>query len=237
MQVAILTVGDEVLAGDTENTNATWLAGRLTEFGVDVREVRVIPDEAPAIETTVSELSRTHTLVMTTGGLGSTPDDITIEAVADALGLPLEPDPEVRNHVESAVAEIQDEHPEFRHDIDAASRYPASAEIVPNDVGIAPGCICGNVYVLPGIPAEMKAVFEHVADRLEGTITTRTLYTGTPESHLNTVLGAVSERFDVRIGCYPTGELKRITLVGEEESTVEDAVAWLVRHPHVRRDE
>jgi nicotinamide-nucleotide amidase len=233
---AIISIGDELLAGDIENTNASWLAARLTEFGIDVREIRVVPDEASPIETTVSDLSQTHTLVITTGGLGSTPDDITIEAVADALGLPLEPNSEARKHVEAAVTEIRDDHPDFQHDIETASRYPASAEIIPNDVGIAPGCICGNVYVLPGIPAEMKAVFDHIEKDLEGSITSRTLYTETPESHLNTVLSEVSERFDVRIGCYPTGELKRIRLAGEEETVVEDAVAWLVRHPHIRRD-
>ncbi|RAW46302.1 competence/damage-inducible protein A [Halorubrum sp. 48-1-W] len=233
---AIVSIGDELLAGDVENTNASWLGTRLTEFGIDVREIRVVPDEAPTIETTVSDLSQTHTLVLTTGGLGSTPDDITIEAVADALGLPLEPNSEAREHVEAAVTEIREDHPDFRHDIETAARYPASAEIIPNHVGIAPGCICGNVYVLPGIPAEMKAVFEHVANGLEGSITSQTLYTETPESHLNTVLSEVSERFDARIGCYPTGELKRIRIVGEEETAVEDATAWLVRHPNIRRD-
>lgn len=133
----------------------------------------------------------------TTGGLGSTPDDITIEAVADALGLPIEPNSEAREHVEAAVAEIRDEYSDFQHDIETASRYPASAEIIPNDVGISPGCICGNVYVLPGIPAEMKAVFGNVEEDLEGSTTSRTLYTETPESHLNTVLSEASERFDV----------------------------------------
>jgi molybdenum cofactor synthesis domain-containing protein len=67
---AIVSIRDELLAGDVENTNASWLAARLTDFGIDVREIRVVPDDAPAIETTVSDLSDTYTLVITTGGSG-----------------------------------------------------------------------------------------------------------------------------------------------------------------------
>lgn len=230
---AIVSIGDELLAGDVQNTNASWLARRLTDFGIDVREIRTIPDEARTIEQSVADLSQAHTYVLTTGGLGSTPDDITVHAVAAALGLSVEPNEEARAHVEAAVADIREEYPEFQHDSEAASRFPASAEIIPNSGGISPGCICANVYVLPGIPDEMEAVFEEIADDLEGESTSRTLYSDTPESHLNAVLTAVSDRFDVRVGCYPEPDRRRLKVVGTDEAAVADAAAWLDRHPNI----
>ena len=139
---AVITIGDELLAGDVENTNATWLASRLMDLGVRVREIRVVPDEAEKIAAAVSELGQQCTFVVTTGGLGSTPDDVTVGAVASALNRGLKPNPEAREQIEAAVAEIQADHPEFQHDIDAACRFPAGARIVPNEAGISPGCVC-----------------------------------------------------------------------------------------------
>ncbi|MFW5956373.1 MAG: competence/damage-inducible protein A [Halorhabdus sp.] len=230
---AILTIGDELLAGDVENTNATWLAARLTERGVEVREVRVVPDERKGIEQAVTELGSEQTFVVTTGGLGSTPDDITIDAVAAALNRSLEPNPEARRLVKSAVAEIREEYPEFEYDLDAGSRYPEDARILPNEAGISPGCVCGNVYVLPGIPDEMRAVFGMVADEFDGDIASRTLYTETPESHLNEILTEAGERYDVRVGCYPNEEHKRIRLVNANEESLEAATEWLAAQPEI----
>mgnify|MGYP006277127167 CR=1 FL=1 len=234
---ALVTIGDELLAGEVTNTNASWLAARLTERGVAVREVRVVPDERPAIEAAVSELGAAHTHLLTTGGLGSTLDDVTLEAVAGALGRPLEPNDEARRLVDAAVAEIREEYPTFEYDAAAGSRYPEGARILPNDAGISPGCVCGNVYVLPGIPAEMEAVFETVAEEFDGDVGSRTLYTEIPESHLNVTLDAAGERFAVRVGCYPDGETKRIRLVSEDVAALDAAAAWLARHPGIRSEE
>lgn len=234
---ALLTIGDELLAGEVENTNASWLAARLTERGVAVREVRVVPDEHAAIEAAVSELGAAHTHLVTTGGLGSTPDDVTLDAVAAALGRSLEPNDEARRHVEAAVAEIREEYPAFEHDVAAAAQYPEGARILPNEEGICPGCVCGNVYVLPGIPAEMEATFGGIADEFDGDVAARTLYTEIPESHLNVVLDAVGERFAVRVGCYPAEDHRRIRLVSDDAGALDDAAAWLARHPGIRLEE
>lgn len=223
----ILTVGDELLAGHIENTNGSWLASRLTERGIDVREIRIVADETNDIESAVSDLGAKYTYLITTGGLGSTPDDVTIEGVAAALGRSLVEDERARALVESAVADIQDDYPEFQHDIEAASQYPDNAEILPNEVGISPGCICGNVYVLPGIPEEMEAMFEEVVAEFSGAARSRTLYSTIPESHLNEVLETVRDRFGVKVGCYPDGEQKRIRLVSEDEAVVESGAQWL----------
>ncbi|MEF8801039.1 MAG: competence/damage-inducible protein A [Halolamina sp.] len=229
--VGIVTVGDELLSGDVENTNAAWIATQLTERGLDVREIRVIPDETAAIEATVSELGQAHTFVVMTGGLGSTPDDVTVRGVARALDQPLEANDTARELVEAAVAEIHEEYPEFQHDIDAASQYPSGARIIPNEVGISPGCVCGNVYVLPGIPDEMKAVFGEVTEDFSGDIASRSLYTETAESHLNRVLNEVAERFSVRVGCYPIDERKRVRLASEDTTALAEASEWLSDQP------
>jgi molybdenum cofactor synthesis domain-containing protein len=230
---AIVTVGDELLAGDVENTNATWLASRLTDRGIRVREIRVVPDEVEQIVDAVSALGQSCAFVVTTGGLGSTPDDVTVDAVARALEQPLESHPEAREQVEAAVAEIREEYPEFDHDVEAGSQYPAGAQIVPNEAGIAPGCVCGNVYVLPGIPDEMEAVFGVVEEEFSGDTRSRTAYSQTPESHLNDLLNDVRERFDVRVGCYPTPDHRRIRLVGEDEAALEEAYDWLLEQPEI----
>lgn len=224
---ALVTIGDELLAGVVENTNASWLAAELTERGVDVQEVRTIPDERACIARTVAELERTHAFVITTGGLGSTPDDVTLNAVADATERSLEEHVAAREHVEEAVADVRKKYPEFRHDIDAASQYPAGATIVPNDEGISPGCICGNVYVLPGIPEEMKAVFRRIEDEFNGAMQSRVLYSDVPESHLNALLDEVRKTFDVRVGCYPTEERRRIRLGSDDEDALERAHDWM----------
>jgi len=85
MQVAVVTVGDELLAGDTENTNASWLGTRLTERGADVRRVVVVPDDEDAIAAEVSTLADRYDAVVVTGGVGPTHDDVTMDGVAAAF--------------------------------------------------------------------------------------------------------------------------------------------------------
>jgi molybdenum cofactor synthesis domain-containing protein len=230
---ALVTVGDELLAGDVENTNATWLAGQLTDRGIRVREIRVVPDEVDQIADAVAALGQACTFVVTTGGLGSTPDDVTIDAVARALERPLEPHPEARDQVEAAVADIREEYPEFDHDVEGGSLYLQGAQILPNEEGIAPGCVCGKVYVLPGIPAEMEAVFGVVEAEFSGGMQSRTAYSRTPESHLNELLNDVRERFDIRVGCYPMEDRRRIRLVGENADAITEAYDWLLERPEV----
>jgi nicotinamide-nucleotide amidase len=230
---AIITIGDELLAGDVENTNALWLATQLTNRGVSVYEIRVVPDDINRIAKAVRELSQECTFVITTGGLGSTPDDITTSAIAEALSVPVEPHPEARCDIQTSVDDIRQEHPEFNHDIDRACRYPTNATIVPNEEGISPGCICENVYVLPGIPTEMKAVFEHIRDEFSGPIQSESLYADTPESHLAPILETVRNKFDVRVGCYPTDDHKRIQLVSVDTEALFKAREWIHSHSAV----
>lgn len=231
MHAGLVTVGDELLSGEVANDNATWLARQLAERGVELEEILVVPDRVDRIAHRVEECSERFDAVLVTGGLGSTPDDVTLEAVAAAFDLALERNEAALQDAEHTVAEIKEEYPGFTFDSEAAAQFPAGAEVIPNDVGIAPGCVVRNVYVLPGLPEEMKAMFERIADRFEGEQVARSLYTQVPESHLNRLLTEVAAEFEVSVGSYPQEECNRIRLASTNPGTLAAAVEWVREHP------
>lgn len=229
MDAGIVTVGDELLAGDVENTNATWLASQLSERGVTVREVAVLPDERAVIAERVRRFAADFDATVVTGGLGATPDDVTVEAVADALGRDLAVDERARTDVAETVAAIREEHPGFEPDVDSEATLPAGSRPLCNPAGISPGCVVAGVYVLPGIPDEMEAVFDLVAGEFDGDRHVETFVSEVPESNAADVLAEAEAEFeDVSIGSYPDpdGGDKRIKVAGEAESVAE-ARAWL----------
>lgn len=221
MRVAVITVGDELLTGDTENTNATWLCRELTERGVDVRRVTVLPDEIDEIARIVEEYHAAYDAVMVTGGLGPTHDDLTMDGVAAAF------DRDLERHA-GAVAWITDEGGYSADDLASGTTdLPAGARFLPNDVGVAPGAVVENTYVLPGVPDEMKAMFEHVAAEFAGERRyTRTVHATEPESALIDRLTRVLEEFDVTVGSYP-GDGVDLKITAYDESEAEAAAAWL----------
>ena len=235
MQVALLTVGDELLTGDIENTNATWLARQLTERGASVVRALTVPDDADVIEATVREWRDAFDAVLVTGGLGGTHDDVTIDAVAAAFDRPLTLDPEAESHVERRVAsyrernpDVADEHPELRIEpADWASLPEGARPLIISD-GLCPGCVVGNVYVFPGVPEEMKAMFDLVADDFGGDVVSETIHTPAPEGSLTDTLAAFREEFDVAVGSYPSREAhNRLKVVGTDRAAVDAGIAWL----------
>jgi nicotinamide-nucleotide amidase len=232
---SILTVGDELLAGEIENTNATWLAAQLTERGLSVREILVAPDELTRLQRAVRDHSDRYDSVVVTGGLGSTPDDVTVEAVAAGLDREVVRDEQTYDLVAAEVDAIQTEYPEFEFDIERGANRPAGSLPIENENGIAPGFVVENVFVLPGIPTEMKPMFADIADELQGSLHTRSVTSTEAESHLNEMLREADDRFDVFVGCYPneSKERKRITVRGSDEDTVEEAREWLLARPEV----
>jgi molybdenum cofactor synthesis domain-containing protein len=222
MRVALVTVGDELLAGDTVNTNAAWLGERLTERGATVERVTVVPDRIGEIARVVNEYRAEFDAVVVTGGLGPTHDDVTMDGVAAAFG---------REVVQSdeALAWLESEGGYAREDLaDGTADIPAGAAMLPNREGVAPGCVLESVYVLPGVPAEMKAMFEGVADRFSGERRhVETVEADEPESALLTRVRDVRERFDVKVGSYP-GETVEIKLESTDADEVRAAAAWLV---------
>lgn len=219
MDVAVLTVGDEVLAGETTNTNAAWLGRRLTERGASVRRVVVVPDESDAIEASVRDLAARYDAVAVTGGLGPTPDDVTMAAVAAAF------DRELIDHPD-AVAWFET-HDGYSNAAASATRLPDGARFLPNEAGVAPGAVVENCYVLPGVPSEMQAMFERVSGEFAGeTRHVETVYAAEPESALVDRIEGVRERFDVAVGSYP-GDGVDVRIRGTDESEVKKAAAWL----------
>jgi len=221
MQVAVVTVGDELLAGDTENTNASWLGTRLTERGADVRRVVVVPDDEDAIAAEVSTLADRYDAVVVTGGVGPTHDDVTMDGVAAAF------DREMVEHAD-AVAYLRDhDRYQFEELTDGTAWLPAGARLVENEVGVAPGAVVENAYVFPGVPGEMKAMFESVAGEFTGTRNhVEFVYVDAPESELVPVLAELQEEFGVTVGSYP-GDGVRVKIQHEDEGTVREAAAWL----------
>jgi len=158
---SIVTIGNELVSGDTVNTNGSWLAARLEALGVDVLLIASLPDEEERVAALVRAQAAEADVVLVTGGLGGTPDDITREAIAAAFGVPQEEQPEVAERLRAR----------FRGDPDYVTRWaqlPAGSRPLENPLGGAPGFVIGNVYVLPGLPSEMEAMFETLAAELGG---------------------------------------------------------------------
>ncbi|MDZ7700560.1 MAG: molybdopterin-binding protein [Halobacteriales archaeon] len=228
MRVAVVTVGDELLAGDTVNTNAAWLGEQLGRRGAHVERVVVVPDRVGEIAAEVNRLRATHDAVVVTGGLGPTHDDLTINGVAAALGVPVE---------ESADAVAwYDGHAEYSHDdlVDGTADLPRGARLLMNPVGVAPGAVCTGedgvpIYVLPGVPREMEAMFEAIADEFDGEPRTRRFVETTePESALIDRFAALQEQFaGVTVGSYPGEDGVRVKLEGEDAEAVDAAADWL----------
>ncbi|WP_259519723.1 molybdopterin-binding protein [Halanaeroarchaeum sp. HSR-CO] len=221
MDVAVVTVGDELLAGETENTNASWLGRRLTARGATVRRMLVLPDDTQAIAEAVSAYANDFDAVVVTGGVGPTHDDVTLDGVAAAFDLAMV------EHQDVVV--WFDEHAEYsRQDLVSGTMdLPEGARMIPNDEGVAPGAIVENVYVLPGVPDEMRAMFDRVADDFEGTrLTTEVVHSDAPESSLIEIIAEVNDRFDVRVGSYPNDGV-RLKLTAADPEEVNAAADWL----------
>ena len=234
MEVAILTVGDEVLAGDTTNTNATWLAGQLTESGARVARILTVPDDHAVIRDTVAEWYEAFDAVIVTGGLGGTHDDVTADAIAAAFDRDLVVDPSVREDVIETVAAYRDRNPDLVEahdldiDVDAWAALPAGSRPLVNPEGLCPGCVLDTVYAFPGVPAEMQALFEQVAGEFGGDTVSTTLYTPQPEGSMVDALAGVREQFDVTVGSYPSSsQHNRLKVTGTDPDDVDAAVDWL----------
>ena len=221
MRVAVVTVGDELLAGETVNTNGGWLGEQLTARGATVERIVTLPDRVSDIARVVNEYRAEYDAVVVTGGLGPTHDDLTMESVAAAFGRPLERSEAVLEWLEAEGGYTRDDLTE------GTATIPTDARLLHNEVGVAPGCVVESVYVLPGVPDEMKAMFEQVREEFEGTpLVVATVTVAEPESALVERFEEVRERFDVTLGSYP-GENVRVRLRGEDGDVVERAAAWL----------
>jgi molybdenum cofactor synthesis domain-containing protein len=226
---ALLVIGDEILSGRTKDKNIGYLAEYLTAIGIDLREVRVVPDVEEEIVAAINALRVRYTYLFTTGGIGPTHDDITADCVAKAMGVGI-------SHDERAVAMLRTRYanPE---DLNEArlrmARIPHGADLIENPISKAPGFRIGNVIVMAGVPAIMQAMLDAVAPSLTRGVTMMSTSVdgrGLPEGAYATDLAAVQKAHaGVVIGSYPHFDgrvfTNQIVVRSREEATLEAAAA------------
>ncbi len=206
---ALLVIGDEILSGRTKDKNIGYVAEYLTNIGIDLKEVRVVPDEEPEIVAALNALRARYNYVFTTGGIGPTHDDITADAVAKAFGVPIDYDPRVVEILRARLAQTGGVMNEARMRM---ARLPAGAELVLNNISAAPGFRIGNVIVMAGIPQVMQAMLEYVTPQLKtgAKMLSETVRADCREGDIGTELGAVAAAHPgVVIGSYPFMDEKR----------------------------
>jgi molybdenum cofactor synthesis domain-containing protein len=199
----LLVIGDEILSGRTKDKNIGYIAEYLTAVGIDLREVRVVPDVEEEIVGALNALRHRYTYVFTTGGIGPTHDDITADCVAKAFGVPIDHDPRAVAIMKERFAAAGTEMNEARMRM---TRIPAGAELVLNKVSAAPGFWIGNVIVMAGVPSIMQAMLDFVAPKLKTGVKmlSATVLANAREGDIGTELGAIAKAHpDVIIGSYP----------------------------------
>src|SRR3954468_22631939 len=203
VSAAILVIGDEILSGRTKDKNIGYIAEYLTNIGIDVREVRVVPDIEDEIVAALDALRHRTDYVFTTGGIGPTHDDITADAVAKAFGVAIDHDPR-------AVALLKARYPdaELTEARLRMARIPTGADLVENPVSAAPGFKLGNVIVMAGVPNIMQRMLDNVVPTLDtgAKMLSETVSPGPGigEGMIATPLGVIAkEHPEVSIGSYP----------------------------------
>jgi molybdenum cofactor synthesis domain-containing protein len=220
---ALLVIGDEILTGRTKDKNIGYIAEYLTGIGIDLREVRVVPDVEEEIVGAVNALRQRYTYLFTTGGIGPTHDDITADCIAKAFGVGIDRDPR-------AVAMLQERYQpgELNEARLRMARIPNGADLIENPVSKAPGFRLGNVYVMAGVPAIMQAMLDNIAPTLEtgARMIIETIdATGLAEGNYAEGLAAIAAAHEgVSIGSYPSfsaeGFRNQIVVRGKDPDAV-----------------
>jgi molybdenum cofactor synthesis domain-containing protein len=198
----LLIIGDEILSGRTQDRNIAQVAGWLNLQGIRLAEVRVVPDVADKIVAAVNALRAENDYLFTTGGIGPTHDDITVDAIAAALGVDVVVHPKARAILEA--------YYESRGGITEArlrmARVPDGAELIENRLSGAPGIRIGNIFILAGVPHIATLMLEALSGQLEGgaPLLSRTVGGWVPESEVAHILLATERAHEgTQIGSYP----------------------------------
>jgi molybdenum cofactor synthesis domain-containing protein len=199
---ALLVIGDEILSGRTQDRNVAQVATWLNRQGIRLGEVRIVPDDQRRIATAVNELRNAYDYLFTTGGIGPTHDDITVDSVAAAFQVPVIVHPKARQILENYYA--------TRGGLNDArlrmARVPEGAELIENRESGAPGVRIGNVYMMAGVPSIAARMLEALDGILEGgrPVVSVTVGAYAPESEVADLLRATEEAHaGVAIGSYP----------------------------------
>ncbi|MDX5351076.1 MAG: competence/damage-inducible protein A [Paracoccaceae bacterium] len=200
---AILVIGDEILSGRTRDSNLHYLAGELTRIGITLREARIVADVHAEIVAAVRDLSGRYTHLFTSGGIGPTHDDITADAVAEAMGAKI-------GHRADAMALLQAHYDRaglpFNEARQRMARIPDGATLIDNPVSTAPGFSIGNVHVMAGVPNIFQAMVASVLPKLTGgpPLLSQSLRVNRGEGEIAGPFGALAAEFpDLSMGSYP----------------------------------
>jgi len=200
---ALAVIGDEILSGRTQDKNVAQVALWLNEQGIRLAEVRIIPDDTSRIAETVNELRAAYDYLFTTGGIGPTHDDITVDALAEAFGVPVVVHPEARRILEDYYRDRPGGLTEARLRM---ARVPEGAELIPNPMSGAPGVRFGNVFIMAGVPNIAASMLEALTGKLEGgrPVVSVTVGARAAESDVADLLRETEEANPgVAIGSYP----------------------------------
>lgn len=202
-KVGIVILGDEVLKGEIREANLSYMIPMLAQWGAETAMCAILPDDIPVV---VRHLRRIHEevdLVVLTGGIGPTPDDITRDAVAEVAGVPLIVHPEAKAALEARA--YQGANPEYRM---LMAQVPQGATLIPNPLSPAPGFFIDRMAVFPGVPRMLQAMFEWVKPMVSGRRKSRvTLYAMAPESSYAGIMRQAMTAFpDVGVGSYPLSD-------------------------------
>lgn len=236
VSACLVIIGNEILSGRTQDANLAYLAKELNELGIRMREARVVPDEEAVIVATLNEVRARYSYVLTTGGIGPTHDDITAACVAKAFGLRYGRNAEAERRLRAYYPPEKLNEARLK-----MAEMPEGAELIDNPVSVAPGFRVGNVYVLPGVPSIMRAMFEGLRHSLRGgdPVRSRSITVFCPEGEVAKPLGEIQARYpDVEIGSYPFMRQDRFgtTLVfrSTDQGLIDAAAAELLAFAQAR---
>ncbi len=200
---SLLIIGNEILSGKTQDKNLNYIAKKLADMGITFAETRVVRDITDEIVSGLNELRRKYDYVFTTGGIGPTHDDITIDAVAKAFGVKVIVDKEARATLEEYYKTRGSELNSARLKM---AEFPEGAELIKNPLTAAPGCKIDNVFVLAGIPSIMQVMFDYASQHLQQgrKIYSEAIYCDLVEGDLAAKLtGIQNNNNSTEIGSYP----------------------------------
>lgn len=228
----LLVIGDEILSGRTKDVNIGATADFCTDLGIELKEVRVVPDETDTIVAAVNALRERYSYVFTTGGIGPTHDDITADAIAKAFGVDLPINAQARALLE---ARWKDTGTEINAARLRMARIPQGADLIVNSVSAAPGFRIGNVHVMAGVPVIMRAMLEALAPTLKGgkKVLSVMVKAGVGEGTIGGPLGELQAQYpDVRMGSYPQmgkGQVMTELVLRSADAALLDEAAEKVR--------
>lgn len=225
---AIIIIGNEVLSGKVTDANSPFLASELHGLGVELRRIAVIPDEVDIIAREVAECSAGHDFVFTSGGVGPTHDDVTMEGVAAAFGLPVT----VNARLLELLCGLCDDP--SRDSIRKMAVIPLGAELIECEGTRFPPVVLRNVYIFPGIPEYLRKKFTALRERFRSSpFVLRQVYLSEEECVLAPHITAVADCYStLSIGSYPKLDLPDykviVTIEGREAGVVDEALSMLV---------